>query len=269
MIIVEGIGSSYVHSNGWNINRPNGTGNYLFLHIETPADILIGDNWHYYSEPCFILFKKGQPQVFHDHEGNKYIDSWVHFDYDKNNSDTDDIAQMIDSLNIPCGKPHIIYNTIELVDLWHLADAEFHQNGEHRLEIMDMKMKTLLYKFADILHSESTTSSKFNRYRKAFGELRNNIYSGNNAALMNDITALAEAQNMSVSYFEHVYKELFEVPVTRDIIKSRITYARYLLHSTNRSIQDIAQFCGYENVEHFTRQFKKITGFTPSQYRNA
>jgi AraC-like DNA-binding protein len=305
MIKVEGIGCSYVHSKGWIINRPEGTGNYLFVHIETPADVLVDGQWRYYPEPCFILFKKGQPQIFHDHDGNKYIDSWIHFDCDKaddlncfdskrNNSKnknlkshttqnedlrktstsgassyTDDIEKLIDELDIPCGIPHVIYNTIELVDLWHIADAEFHQNGKHRQQLLDMKMKTLIYKFADILHSESSTPNKFNRYRKAFGELRSNIYSGNNAATMNDIAALAAQHNMSVSYFEHIYKELFDVPVTKDIIKSRITYARYLLQTTSRSIQDIAQFCGYENVEHFIRQFKSSTGFTPSQFRNS
>lgn len=266
MIVLQGIGCNYVHSRGWNIERPEGTGNYLFIHIETPSEVLVNGKWQY-MEPCFIMYKKDQPQFFHDYNGNKYIDSWIHFDYDKENEDHDCVEELIDMLGIPCGVPIVIYNTIELADLWHIADAEFHQNGEHRSELMDMKLRTLIYKFADIMHSESTTASKFNRYRKAFGELRNNIYSGNNAAALNDIAAIAESQNMSVSYFEHVYKELFGVPITKDIIKSRITYARFLLHSSNRSIQEIAEFCGYENVEHFTRQFKKTTGFTPSQYR--
>ncbi len=267
MFILEGIGCSYVHSKGWSINRPNGSGNYLFIHIETPSEIMVDGKWTYYSDPCFILFKRGQPQIFRDYKGAKYIDSWIHFDYDKDNKDVDDIELLFDELDIPCGVPQVLYNSIELSDMWHFIDSEFHQNGSHRLDLVDMKMKTLIYKYADILHAESGTAHKYNRFRKSFGELRNRIYSGSEAAEMNDITALAKEQNLSISYFEHIYKELFGVPVSQDIIKSRITYARYLLRSTNNSVQQIAISCGYDNIEHFTRQFRKITGFTPTEFK--
>lgn len=265
MIAVEGIGYRYVHQSGWEINRPDGLQNYLFLHIETPSDILVGDEMVYYPEPCFILFKKGQRQHFHNHEKMTYIDSWVHFDTDGSG---DEIDRLIDELEIPSGKPVVLYNTVELNDLWQLADSEFHQAGGHRKDLIDMKMRVLIYKFADVMHAESKTPSKFNRYRRSFGELRNSIFSGNNAASITDVEELAKSQNMSLSYFEHVYKELFHVPVTKDIIKSRISYARYLLRSTDNSIQDIARYCGYENIEHFNRQFKATVGYTPTMFRS-
>jgi AraC-like DNA-binding protein len=56
--------------------------------------------------------------------------------------------------------------------------------------------------------------------------------------------------------------------VTKDIIKARIGYARYLLRSSGNSVQDIASYCGYENIEHFNRQFKATVGCTPTQFRN-
>ena len=312
MISVDAIGCNYVHTKGWEINRPEGLNNYLFLHIQTPSDIMVDGKMVYYPEPCFILFKKWQRQLFHNHEDMTYIDSWVHFrsvsesgsdiirkdghndaartddinsgshnssnnsaartirDWNAkdDNNEKDEIEILIESLDIPCGKPVIIYNTIELSDLWHLADAEFHQAGSHKKELLDMKMRALIYKFADIMHSESGTPSKYNHYRKAFGELRNSIFCGNNAATINDVENLAKGQNMSLSYFEHVYKELFHVPVTKDIIKARIGYARYLLRSSGNSVQDIASYCGYENIEHFNRQFKATVGCTPTQFRN-
>ncbi|MCR5769844.1 MAG: AraC family transcriptional regulator [Butyrivibrio sp.] len=300
MISVDAIGYRYVHTNGWDINRPSGLNKYLFLHIETPADILIGDEMVYYPEPCFIMFKKGQRQHFHNHKDMTYIDSWIHFNCESQDSNIeksknpsieesknpgidesdidssnmhntkapDEIESLINELDIPWGQPIVLYNTIELSDLWQLTDAEFHQAGSHKRELLDMKMRALIYKFADVIHSESGTPSKFNRYRKAFGELRNSIFSGNNAAAITDVTELALSQNMSLSYFEHVYKELFQVPVTKDIIKSRITYAKYLLRSTDNSIQDIARYCGYENIEHFNRQFKATVGYTPTSFRS-
>ena len=79
--------------------------------------------------------------------------------------------------------------------------------------------------------------------------------------------ALVEAAALCVSYVQHIYKELFGVPVIQDIIRSRIERACYLLTMTPDSVAHIAESCGYENVEHFNRQFKEITGFSPNQYR--
>lgn len=63
--------------------------------------------------------------------------------------------------------------------------------------------------------------------------------------------------NISTSYFQHIYKKLFGVPVNQDIIKGRIENAARLLHGTDASVSEIAEQCGYENLEHFSRQFKK------------
>ena len=53
----------------------------------------------------------------------------------------------------------------------------------------------------------------------------------------------------------------------QDIIQSRIKRAKYLLRNENNTIKEISDICGYNNEEHFLRQFKKTTGVTPSDYR--
>lgn len=53
-----------------------------------------------------------------------------------------------------------------------------------------------------------------------------------------------------------------------DVINSRIRLAKeYLMHCTH-TVTEIATLCGYNNVEHFCRQFKQVTGYTPSKFRN-
>ena len=130
---------------------------------------------------------------------------------------------------------------------------------------MDARLKTIFYKYSDIYHLEIRLSDKLKQHRKNFSEIRNNIY--NNNLPKPTVNELAAELNMSVSYFQHIYKELFGVSVIQDIIKSRIEKACYLLLITQDPISKIAESCGYENIEHFNRQFKAITGFTPSQYK--
>ena len=54
-----------------------------------------------------------------------------------------------------------------------------------------------------------------------------------------------------------------------DVIESRIQSACELLSSTNKTFEEISLQCGYKNVEHFIRQFKKSQNITPAKYRKA
>ena len=53
-----------------------------------------------------------------------------------------------------------------------------------------------------------------------------------------------------------------------DVIISRIRLAKeYLMHGSY-TVAEVAFRCGYNNVEHFCRQFKQKTGLTPGRFRN-
>jgi YesN/AraC family two-component response regulator len=53
------------------------------------------------------------------------------------------------------------------------------------------------------------------------------------------------------------------------LMEIRICKSKELLAETNGKIRDIAEAVGYANVNSFTRIFKKMTGLTPSEYREA
>jgi AraC family transcriptional regulator of arabinose operon len=82
------------------------------------------------------------------------------------------------------------------------------------------------------------------------------------------VEQIASRVNLSKSYFQHIYKELFGCSVVSDIINGRLEYAKYLLGNSSLSIAVISKMCGYENDTHFMRQFKRFVGVTPSQYRS-
>ncbi len=74
--------------------------------------------------------------------------------------------------------------------------------------------------------------------------------------------------HLSYGYFRAAYKELFSVSFHQDLIQSRISYAKYLLLTTSENLTEIAWQSGYEDEKYFMRQFRQITGMTPSAYRN-
>ena len=53
-------------------------------------------------------------------------------------------------------------------------------------------------------------------------------------------------------------------------LSRRIDNAIFLLkENTEQNILDIALACGYNNTANFNKAFKKVTGTTPSKYRNS
>jgi AraC-like DNA-binding protein len=80
------------------------------------------------------------------------------------------------------------------------------------------------------------------------------------------LAALARTANMSVAQIERYFLRIFHLTPRQMIIKTRVEAASRLL-TGEASVAHIAQACGYGDHSAFTRQFKAITGLTPTQYR--
>lgn len=80
---------------------------------------------------------------------------------------------------------------------------------------------------------------------------------------------LADSMNISVSYFQSIYKEYFGISFKTDLTDMRLTYAQSLISRTGLTFEQIAQACGYSNASFFYKLFKAKTGMTPHQYRDS
>ena len=78
---------------------------------------------------------------------------------------------------------------------------------------------------------------------------------------------MAELAYVSPSRFHTVYRAAFGISPMDDLIHARIDTAKNRLCNSNESVNRLALELGYKNVTHFCRQFKKITGMTPVEFR--
>ena len=80
---------------------------------------------------------------------------------------------------------------------------------------------------------------------------------------------MARVMNYSDAYFCKLFKQCFKVNFSTYLNEYRVNHAKTMLAETNDSIKEISMGCGYTDSNYFTRVFRRITGMTPSEYRQS
>jgi two-component system response regulator YesN len=82
------------------------------------------------------------------------------------------------------------------------------------------------------------------------------------------LAAAAREAKMSPAHFSRIFKKVMGMSYQDYLNNRRIKRAENLLLTTAKSITEIAASLGFADSTGFGRIFKKVTGYTPSAYRN-
>jgi AraC family transcriptional regulator of arabinose operon len=129
---------------------------------------------------------------------------------------------------------------------------------------MDLLLKLLFVKINELVAYQPHDSILYGYYDTLL-HLRSLIYRHPEEKWT--VARLAQQVNLSPSYFQRLYKQTFGTTCIADVIACKIQYAKTSLAATGGTVREIATLCGYENEEHFMRQFKREVGLTPTEYR--
>ena len=78
---------------------------------------------------------------------------------------------------------------------------------------------------------------------------------------------LAQLLNVSKYHFCHLFKEATGKTVVQYINDVRLDKAYHLLKNTDMNITQISMSVGFNDMNYFSRLFKKVEGTTPGEYR--
>jgi AraC-like DNA-binding protein len=81
------------------------------------------------------------------------------------------------------------------------------------------------------------------------------------------IPQLAKKVGLSQNYLAHRFRLRFGVTIPRYLMQRRIEQARLLLLTTDLLIKQVADRVGMPDPQHFNKQFRRLTGESPSVYR--
>ena len=252
MIEIDFIGYSATHSYDFGYEIREGLDCYLLLLITSPAELLIHEEYISVSPNTLILYTPGNHIAYRAAEGECYSNDWLRFYTDET------FVTQFPYTNTPfhVKDPDYCHSLFQLLT-W---ESSF-PSANSEVIIADL-LRILFSK----LH-ESTSDTPVCPHTHALLDLHKKIY--NNPQLPWNIQEMAENLHLSTSRLHTLYKQLFGISCMDDVIQGRLRLAKDQLGFSSKSVREIADYCGYNNVEHFCRQFKKLVGCTPGQYRNS
>lgn len=256
---IGAIGYNHTHDADYYQDRPQETGCWLFLHIRTPAIFRFGEQEYNVKKGSAVLISPCTPLYYRGSAGG-YADDWIFFNM------TDDEYKNLTDMGITADKPiylgaaRDLSSTIHRITFEHYSAEPLHSEIEHKyFEVLFLKLARA---FRMDYSGDLDTANEKNT---AMVDLRASIYS--DPAAFESVKSIAENMHMSCSGLQHLYKRLFGVNISSDIINSRLARAKDLLSSTNLTVDRVAEHCGYSCTYSFLRQFKEKCGCTPTQFR--
>ena len=241
------IGYDAVHPADFLYDVPENHGYYLLILTHTRARFWTGEAAQEVPANHAALFAP-QSRIRYGACEDSYGNDWIIFD-----SDETYVTQFpLLAAPFPVMDPEYCHSLFRLLTWEHMQDS--YETVESQL------MSVLFHKLrGDIVRSEEGD------YRRELLALRRSIvnHPGHNWS----VSGMAEQLHISAGYLQLLYKRQFGVSCMDDVIASRVRLAKDYLTHTNMRVLEIAGMCGYNNAEHFSRQFRRLCGMPPGQFR--
>jgi AraC-like DNA-binding protein len=81
------------------------------------------------------------------------------------------------------------------------------------------------------------------------------------------VAEMAKRANLSPSRFNTLFKQHLGLSPHQYLLNLRIEHAKELLETTLLRMEEIASYCGFADIHHFSKTFKKMTGISPGSFR--
>lgn len=254
MIKISSVRCAFPEKEEFRIQRRHGHKEYTFLHFHNSVQLLVGDSLITTAPHAVILYAPNTPQYFKS--DGPLVHDWFHFSGDMADFLSSDFE--VNQVYYPSDHAFITKTVAEL-------ETEFFDTRNHRQTLLDLKIRELFLKLERSV-GKMQTPLVSSQTEWLFRMLRSEVF----ASLGEDwsIKNMADRVNLSQSHFYALYKKIFGISPTADLINAKINSAKNMLRFQNSKIEDISISLGYENKTHFIRQFKKAVGLTPSAYRH-
>ena len=254
MLKITRLRHAYPEKPPFCIDRKAGYSQYTLLHFHNSMEMIIDGKQITTVPNAVILYDIGFPQYFRSF--SPIVHDWMHF--------VGDATELFELCGIKLNEIYYPDNCSFITELIAEMETEFYGNRQNREALLDVKINELFLKLGRAISKDRTVDYNFETQQK-FRYLRGKMFSSLQEQW--SVADMAKEVNLSQPRVFAIYKDIFGISPKSDLINARINSAKNMLSFTNKRIDDIAAELGYLEKTHFTRQFKKITGLSPTHYR--
>lgn len=256
MLTLNEVRHAWPEKNGFVIDRPKGHGDWTFIHFEEPVTVVLNGSGIKTDPHSCLIYSPSCPQYYR--ADSSIIHDWFHF--------VPNDPEVFHKLEIPVNQilqlKHWDYINRIVKDM----ELEFFSKMPHS-DLLIRSLASELFITLSRNLSGSSMPSVSPDTEPRLRKLRALMFS--DLSHHWTIEKMASEVGLSPSRFFSVYRSSYGISPTNDLICARINSAKELLSSSSKSITEIAESLGYNNITHFMRQFHSITGTTPKKYREA
>ncbi len=232
---------------------------HLHFVLNGKGTLSIDENIYHIKKDYIFLIPKDMPIRYYADTEYPWEYIWVTFDGEK-------AASYLEYAGLTAHSP-VIISSVPAVTYLPIVKKILDTN-ELTLVNEIRRVGYLFDLLSTLIDAESSARNKGKRYDysgKTYVEHALQYISLNYARIkVNDI---AKYIGINRSYLTAIFKKELNMPPQEYLVNYRLRKAAELLHTTNRSIQDIAKQTGYDNAFTFSKMFKNIYGISPRSYR--
>lgn len=153
----------------------------------------------------------------------------------------------------------------KLETLWKMFSIEMESKDDLQHEMLQMMLKRLLI-LCTRIYKEQTLLTDFDKKQLDIVREYNYLVESNFKTL-HQVSDYALLLNKSPKTLSNVFKKFGHKTPLQIIHERIILEARRLLHYSDLSIKEITYEIGYEDIQTFSRFFKKTEGISPSDFK--
>ncbi|MGL1893575.1 MAG: AraC family transcriptional regulator [Spirochaetaceae bacterium] len=220
----------------------------FFLQIHSSGII----NGQKTEKQATIIWLPGETHSFGSEE-NKWSHSWIKFIGQR-------AITIFNEYNIPLGQPFYLKRDQLFEKYTTQISEEIRPHVTPDIRIIENIYRNFLMEIERDLTEINTTLIPLN-IQKVKDLLDTKYYKNMH------LKDLSEECNLAPNYLTSEFKNYYGLSIINYLIQVRVFHAKMLLSNLKLNIGDVAREVGYEDIQHFSKLFKKHTGYSPSEFR--
>lgn len=150
---------------------------------------------------------------------------------------------------------------------FHSVFAYFQNEKQPPKNLLEIKFKELILDLISFPHNEILRDYFNSLCRKRKTSMREIMES--NFTYHLTLEEFARLSGRSLTTFKRDFEETFNTSPGKWLTRRKLEYAKHLLETTDKNVNDLTFESGFENVSHFIRTFKQTFGLPPLKFKTS